>query len=88
MSQSSPRTGGAGFTVRLAKASGYFYFQGGEADDWLDKTVSVRNVSSLSLPQWMAEFERLRKLNGEIMDGKDSKPPSPNKPPKKAKGPI
>jgi hypothetical protein len=60
-----------GFRVRLVKASGYFFFQGGEADDWLDKTVSVRNVSSFSLPQWMAEFERLKKVNGEIMGAKE-----------------
>ena len=64
-----------GFTVRLVKASGYFFFQGGEADDWLDKTVSVTNVSSFSLAQWMADFERLKKVNAEIMGGgKGGKP--------------
>lgn len=59
-----------GFSARLVKASRYFYFEGGEADEWLDKTVSVRNVSSFSLPQWMAEFDRLKKVNGQIMGGK------------------
>jgi hypothetical protein len=59
-----------GFTARLVKASGYFYFQGGEADEWLDKTVRVPNVSSFSLAEWIGEFERLKKLNAEIMGGK------------------
>jgi hypothetical protein len=63
-----------GSTARLTKASGYFFFQGGEADDWLDKTVRVPTVSTFSLPEWMAEFERLQKLNGEIMGGKRGKP--------------
>ena len=26
-----------GHTARLAKASGYFYFEGGEAEEWLDR---------------------------------------------------
>jgi hypothetical protein len=63
-----------GSTARLVKASGYFFFRGGEAEDWLDKTTSVPNVSSFSLPEWIAEFERLKKLNGEIMGGKRGKP--------------
>jgi hypothetical protein len=45
-----------GFTARLVKAGGYFYFEGGEASDWLDKTVIVPTVSSFSLPEWIAEF--------------------------------
>jgi hypothetical protein len=63
-----------GHTARLAKAaSGYFYFQGGEAADWLDRTVNVPTVNSLTLPEWMAEFERLRKVNVEIMGAKGGK---------------
>ena len=56
--------------VRVEKASGYFYFMGGEAANWLDRTVRVPKVSSLTLPQWIEEFERLRKLNAEIVRGK------------------
>ena len=63
-----------GFTVRLVKASGYFFFQGGEADDWLDKTVSVPTVSSLTLPEWIAVFERLKKVNKEIMSKRPTGP--------------
>jgi hypothetical protein len=56
-----------GHAAQLVKASSYFYFEGGEAEDWLDKISSVETISSLTLPEWMAEFERLKKLNGEIM---------------------
>jgi len=65
--------GKRGHTARLDKASGYFYFKGGEAADWLDRTVNVPTVSSLTLAEWMAEFERLKQLNAEIMDGKGGK---------------
>ena len=53
--------------ARLAKGDGYFYFSGGEASDWLDKTVNAPSLSSLSLEQWITEFERLTKLNAEIL---------------------
>jgi hypothetical protein len=56
-----------GYSAELAKASGYFYFDGGEAADWLDRTVGVRTINSLTLKQWMEEFERLKKLNAQIM---------------------
>jgi hypothetical protein len=56
-----------GHTARLAKGSSYFYFQFGEAADWLDRTVNVPTVSSLTLAEWISEFERLKKLNAEIM---------------------
>jgi hypothetical protein len=65
-----------GHTASLAKAaSGYFYFQSGEAAEWLDRTLNVPTVNSLTLPEWMAEFERLKKANAEIMGGgKGGKP--------------
>ena len=56
-----------GYNARLEKASGYFYFLGGEATDWIDRTVQVPNVSALTLEQWMDEFRRLKKLNAEIV---------------------
>jgi len=52
--------------VQLERAGGYFYFRGGPAADWLDKTVPAPKVSSLTLEQWLGEFDRLRKLNGDI----------------------
>jgi hypothetical protein len=63
-----------GSSARLLKASGYFFFEGGETDDWLDKTVRVPTVSSFSLPEWIAEFERLEEINSEIVGGKRGKP--------------
>jgi hypothetical protein len=59
-----------GHHVRLEKGSGYFYFWTGEAADWLDRTVRVSKVSSLTLEQWVEEFQRLRKLNQEIAKGR------------------
>ena len=53
--------------ARLEKGDGYFYFSGGEARDGLDKTVNAPSLSSLSLEQWIAEFERLTTLNDEIL---------------------
>jgi len=56
-----------GHTARLAKASGNFFFQFGEAADWLDRTVNVPTVSSRSFAGWVEEFRRLKKLNEQIM---------------------
>ncbi len=56
-----------GFTARLEKGEGYFYFHFGEAADWLDRTVRVRKINDLTLKQWMEEFQRLRALNEQIM---------------------
>ncbi len=63
-----------GHRARLVKAPGYFYFFGGEAADWLDRTVRVPTLSSLTLAQWLAEFQRLKKLNADILRTKP-KPP-------------
>ena len=37
-----------GYAARLARAGGYFYFQFGEAALWLDRTVSVPTLNSLT----------------------------------------
>ena len=42
------------------RGGGYLYFQFGEAEDWLDRTVNVATVNSLTMPEWMAEFDRLK----------------------------
>lgn len=52
---------------RLAKADNYFYFTGGDAEDWLDRTVGVRTINSLTLKEWIAEFRRLKELNEQIL---------------------
>jgi hypothetical protein len=56
-----------GSGARLERGDRYFYFSGGEATDWLDRTVNAYSLSSLSLDQWMAEFDRLKELNKEIL---------------------
>lgn len=56
-----------GSLTRLAKSAGYFYFQFGEAVEWLDRTVPGERVSDRSVEQWLAEFERLRELNQRLM---------------------
>jgi hypothetical protein len=57
-----------GHKARLAKGSGYFYFESGEAEDWIDRTVGVRTINSLTLKQWVEEFRRLQELNQQILD--------------------
>jgi hypothetical protein len=56
-----------GYTAQLAKVGGYFYFQFGEAEDWLDRTIAAPKISSYSRKEWIEEFRRLRKLNQELM---------------------
>jgi len=56
-----------GHTVLLAKGDGYFYFRSGEVADWLDPTVRVRTINSLTLKQWVEEFRRLKELNERIL---------------------
>jgi hypothetical protein len=59
-----------GHAARLEKGDGYFYFHLGEAANWLDRTVRVPTLNSLTLQQWLDEFQRLKRLNAEIMAAK------------------
>lgn len=65
-----------GYTARLAKANGYFYFQFGEAVDWLDRTLNVATLSSRMPEEWTEEFRRLKNLNDQIMGRAAPKQPS------------
>jgi hypothetical protein len=65
-----------GSGARLQKGDSYFYFSGGEAADWLDRTVNARSLSSLSLDRWMAEFDRLKSLNKDILSAPTRKEPA------------
>jgi hypothetical protein len=40
------------------------------ANNWLDRTVNVPKVSSLTLEQWIDEFNRLKKANEKMLAGK------------------
>jgi hypothetical protein len=42
-----------GYTARLERGHGYFYFHFGETADWLDRTVQARTLNSLTLKQWI-----------------------------------
>jgi hypothetical protein len=59
--------GRRGHTAVLAKGDGYFYFSTGNTADWLDRTVRVRTINSLTLKQWIEEFQRLKELNERIL---------------------
>jgi hypothetical protein len=48
--------------ARPDAGDGYFYFLGLKAATRFDKTVKIPKVSSLTLDQWVAEYERLKKL--------------------------
>ena len=54
----------------LARGDGYFYFWGGEAADWLDRTVRVPTLQSLTLEQWIEQFRLLREKNQDLLTGK------------------
>ncbi len=56
-----------GHKASLEKGDGYFFFSGGEAADWLDWTVKVPILSTLTLDQWADEFKRLKKLNKGLL---------------------
>jgi hypothetical protein len=58
-----------GHHALLAKGDGYFYFWSGEAADWLDRTVTVPKLSSLTVDQWVEEFRKLKNKNQEILRG-------------------
>ena len=49
------------------RSAEHVYFLGGEAANWLDRTVGVRTINSLPLKQWIVEFRRLKALNEQIM---------------------
>jgi hypothetical protein len=51
----------------LGKGDGYFYVWSGEASDWLDGTVHVLTLRSLTLEQWVEEVRKLREKNQQPM---------------------
>ncbi len=63
-----------GHRAQLEKGSGYFYFAGGEAAEWLDHSVGVRTLNSLTLKQWIEEFQRLKALNQQILGTAPKRP--------------
>ena len=58
-----------GHDAQLMKGDGYFYFTSGETSNWLDRTVKVPTLSSLTLKQWIEGFKRLKDLNKRLLRG-------------------
>lgn len=56
-----------GIEARLAKGDGFFYFQSGEADGWLDAGVKARKLNDLTLKQWVEAYHRLREMNRQML---------------------
>jgi len=65
-----------GRAERLAKGSNYFYFTGGSAEEWLERSVGVRTLNTLTLKEWIAEFKRLEALNDQILGTVGKRPKS------------
>src|SRR5215469_5010817 len=60
---------GLGAQARLMKGVGYFYFDSGEAENWLDKTISTPTLSSRTIDEWVQEYRRLKELNRNLLVG-------------------
>ena len=60
---------GLGAQARLMKGDGYFYFDSGEAENWLDKTVSTPTLSSRTVDEWVRDYHRLKELNRNLLEG-------------------
>ena len=73
----------SGNDVRLEKGHGYFYFWSGEANAWLDRTVKVPTLNSLSLEQWVDAFLKLKKLNQELLNARRAATPAACSKPKR-----
>jgi len=56
-----------GAKTELAKGAGYFFFRGGEAEDWIERTVRVPTIGTLTLEDWLGEYKRLKTVNAEMM---------------------
>jgi hypothetical protein len=58
-----------GFDAVLAPGEGFFYFWGGEATDWLDRTVRVPTLQSLTLERWIEQYCILKEKNQALLTG-------------------
>ena len=59
---------GLGAQTRLMKGDGYFYFDSGEAENWLDKTISTPTLSSRTVDEWVQDICH-HNYNGAPTDG-------------------
>ena len=54
-----------GHHARLEKASGYFYFWSADSAGWIDRTVRVERLNSLTLDPGVGEYHCPKKVNAE-----------------------
>jgi hypothetical protein len=71
-----------GAKTELAKGAGYFLFRGGEAEEWIDRTVRVPIISALTMEQWIGEYEGLKALNEDMTKAAKQAPSKPAQPEK------
>jgi hypothetical protein len=71
-----------GSDARLEKGDGYFYFTSGEAASWLNPTVRVPTLASLSLEEWVDKFLELRKLSQSLSGPAKATSPESKRPKK------
>ena len=69
-----------GTKAEVAKGAGYFLIRGGEADDWIDRTVRVPTIGSLTVEQWLNEYKRLKTLNADMVKAAKHESPRGTKP--------
>jgi hypothetical protein len=55
-----------GYEATLVKGGDYFFFRGGEANGWLDRTIRVPRVGDLTVDEWVRAYQDLKKKNAEI----------------------
>jgi len=48
-----------GFSERLRRGRGYYYFAGGEAASWLTSAVYVNWAEALTVERWILEYKEL-----------------------------
>lgn len=69
-SPSSPSTQNwqsAASTTKFARGDGYFYVWLGDGTGWLDRTIQVPTVSSLTIERCIDEVRKLRETNRQLM---------------------
>ena len=64
-----------GIQAILYKERGYFMFRGPDVTEWLNRTVQADKVSDLSMEQWLAAYDDLKRQNAAIL----KKTPSPRR---------
>ena len=52
-----------GVRALLARGDGYFYFWGGDAIGWCERTIRVPTLQSLTIEQWIERYYHLKEKN-------------------------